>query len=120
MPQPAPTSAEGFHSYKRLQKEGKVAGMIAMPNCCLVRARRGLRRRPRADHAGRAGVGVAARARASSRTTTKVLLTHTHFDHVEALVEFAARETYVHEIELEAPYTGVHAEHASTWSRSRS
>src|SRR5215210_2808510 len=67
-PQPAATSAEGFKSYKRLQSEGKVAGMVAFPNCCLIR-------------------------------------THAHFDHVEALVEFTQRETYVHEIELEAPYT---------------
>ena len=25
-PQPASTSAEGFHTYKRLQREGKIAG----------------------------------------------------------------------------------------------
>jgi N-acyl homoserine lactone hydrolase len=39
--------------------------------------------------------------------TTKVILTHTHFDHVQALIEFGQRETYVHEIELEAPYTAI-------------
>ena len=36
-----------------------------------------------------------------------MILTHTHFDHVQALIEFTQRETYVHEIELEAPYTAI-------------
>jgi glyoxylase-like metal-dependent hydrolase (beta-lactamase superfamily II) len=35
-----------------------------------------------------------------------VILTHAHFDHVEALVEFAQREVLVHQLELEAPYVG--------------
>ena len=36
-----------------------------------------------------------------------MILTHTHFDHVEALIEFTQRETYVHKIELEAPYAAI-------------
>ena len=35
---PAPTSADGFKAYKQLQAEGRVAGMVAIPSCCLVRA----------------------------------------------------------------------------------
>ena len=37
-PQQISSSAEGFLAYKRLQAEGRVAGMIAIPNCCLIRA----------------------------------------------------------------------------------
>ncbi len=36
-----------------------------------------------------------------------MLLTHNHFDHIEALVEFGGRPTHVHEIELEAGYTAL-------------
>ena len=37
-PEQIASSAEGFKAYKRLQSEGKVAGMIAIPNACLIRA----------------------------------------------------------------------------------
>ena len=37
-PEHVSSSAEGFKAYKRLQAEGKIAGMVAMPNCCLIRA----------------------------------------------------------------------------------
>jgi len=37
-PQQISSSADGFKVYKRLQSEGKVAGMIALPNACLIRA----------------------------------------------------------------------------------
>ena len=67
-PQPATTSAEGFKSYKRLQAEGKVAGMIAMPNCLPDPRRRELRRRPGLDDAGRAGDRRRCARAASSRT----------------------------------------------------
>ena len=68
VPQPAPTSAEGFRAYKRLQAEGKVAGMIAIPNCCLVRAGEDYVVDPGRDHAGRAGVRRRCARAASSRT----------------------------------------------------
>jgi glyoxylase-like metal-dependent hydrolase (beta-lactamase superfamily II) len=105
-PQPAATSAEGFHSYKRLQKEGRVAGMIAIPNCCLIRAGENYVVDPGVIMQG-APVSAALRQRDIEPHTTKVILTHTHFDHVQALIEFGQRETYVHEIELEAPYTAI-------------
>jgi N-acyl homoserine lactone hydrolase len=104
VPQPAATSAEGFKSYKRLQSENKVAGMIAFPNCCLVRAAENYVVDPGLVMQG-APVSSSLRARGIEPHTTKVILTHAHFDHVEALIEFAQRETYVHKIELEAPYT---------------
>jgi glyoxylase-like metal-dependent hydrolase (beta-lactamase superfamily II) len=104
IPQPAATSADGFRSYKKLQKEGKIAGMIALPNCCLVRASEDYVVDPGVVMQG-APVSSSLRARGIEPHETKVILTHTHFDHVEALIEFQQRETYVHEIELEAPYT---------------
>jgi glyoxylase-like metal-dependent hydrolase (beta-lactamase superfamily II) len=105
-PQPAATSAEGFLSYKRAQKEGRVAGMIALPNCCLIRASENYVVDPGVMMQG-APVTGSLRARGIEPHTTKVILTHTHFDHVQALIEFAQRDTYVHEIELEAPYAAI-------------
>jgi glyoxylase-like metal-dependent hydrolase (beta-lactamase superfamily II) len=104
-PQHAATSADGFKAYKRLQAEGRVAGMIAIPNCCLVRAGVDYVVDPGLIMQG-APVSASLNARGIAPHECKVLLTHTHFDHVQALIEFAMREVYVHEIELRAPYTG--------------
>jgi glyoxylase-like metal-dependent hydrolase (beta-lactamase superfamily II) len=106
VPQPAKTSAEGFKSYKKLQADGKVAGMIALPNASLIRAAENYVVDPGVMMQG-APVTGALRARGIEPHTTKVILTHTHFDHVQALIEFTQRDTYVHEIELEAPYTAI-------------
>ncbi len=103
---PSSTSAEGFLSYKQAQAEGRVAGMIAMPNCCLIRAAENYVVDPGLIMQG-APVTGSLRARGIEPHTTKVILTHAHFDHVEALIEFAQREMYVHEIELEAPYAAI-------------
>jgi N-acyl homoserine lactone hydrolase len=54
-----------------------------------------------------APVTMSLRKRGIEPHETKVILTHNHFDHVQALVEFAQRETYVHEIEMQAPYTAI-------------
>jgi glyoxylase-like metal-dependent hydrolase (beta-lactamase superfamily II) len=106
VPQPASTSEEGFHSYKKLQREGKIAGMIAIPNCCLIRAGVDYVVDPGVMMQG-APVTASLRKRGIEPHETKVILTHTHFDHVEALIEFTQRETYVHKIELEAPYAAI-------------
>ena len=105
-PQPVASSAEGFKVYKRLQAEGKVAGMIAIPNACLVRASENYVVDPGVMMQGAPVTGTL-RARGIEPHATKVILTHTHFDHVQALIEFVQREVYVHEIELEAPYTAI-------------
>jgi N-acyl homoserine lactone hydrolase len=105
-PQQIGSSAEGFKAYKRLQAEGKIAGMIAMPNCSLIRAGENYVVDPGLMMQG-APVTASLRARGIEAHTTKVILTHTHFDHVEALIEFSQREVYVHEIEMEAPYTAI-------------
>ena len=83
-----------------------MAGMIAIPNCCLVRAGENYVVDPGVMMQG-APVTGSLRKRGIEPHTTKVILTHTHFDHVQALIEFTQRETYVHEIELEAPYTAI-------------
>ena len=53
----------GLPRYKRLQKEGKVAGMIAIPNCCLIRAGEDYVVDPGVMMQGAPVSGVAARAR---------------------------------------------------------
>jgi glyoxylase-like metal-dependent hydrolase (beta-lactamase superfamily II) len=106
VPAPASTSEEGFHSYKKLQREGKVAGMIAIPNCCLIRAGEDYVVDPGVMMQG-APVTGSLRKRGIEPHETKVILTHNHFDHLQALVEFTQRETYVHEIEMQAPYTAI-------------
>lgn len=105
-PQRVSSSAEGFSAYKRLQAEGRVAGMIAIPNCCLIRAGADYVVDPGVIMQG-APVSGALRKRGIEPHTTKVILTHTHFDHLQALIEFTQRETYVHELELGAPYTAI-------------
>jgi glyoxylase-like metal-dependent hydrolase (beta-lactamase superfamily II) len=105
-PQPASTSAEGFRSYKRLQREGRVAGMVALPNCCLIRAGENYVVDPGVMMQG-APVSGSLRARGIEPHTVKVILTHTHFDHVQALVEFPQRDAFVHELEMAAAYTAI-------------
>ena len=105
-PQSIKSSADGFHAYKRVQKEGKVAGMIAIPNCCLVRAAKDYVVDPGVIMQG-APVSSSLRKRDIDPSSCEVLLTHAHFDHIEALIEFSMRPTHVHEIELEAGYTGI-------------
>jgi glyoxylase-like metal-dependent hydrolase (beta-lactamase superfamily II) len=106
VPEHVESSAEGFLAYKRLQKEGKVAGMVAMPNCCLIRASENYVVDPGLMMQGAPVTGTL-RKRGIEPHTTKVILTHTHFDHVQALIEFVQREVYVHEIELDAPYAAL-------------
>jgi glyoxylase-like metal-dependent hydrolase (beta-lactamase superfamily II) len=106
-PQHVTSSADGFRAYKRLQSEGRIAAMIALPNCCLIRASENYVVDPGLVMQG-APVSSSLRARGIEPHTVKVILTHAHFDHVEALIEFSQRETYLHEIELDAPYTGIY------------
>ena len=104
-PESISSSAEGFKAYKRLQSEGKVAGMIAIPNSCLIRASEDYVVDPGVIMQG-APYSSALQARGiEPQTVKKVILTHTHFDHVQALIEFPQREVLVHQIELDAPYT---------------
>jgi glyoxylase-like metal-dependent hydrolase (beta-lactamase superfamily II) len=106
-PQPAATSAEGFKTFNRLRGEGKVVGMIACPNCCLIKASEPYVVDPGVVMQGAPVSSSLATRGIEPHSVKKVILTHTHFDHVEALIEFPQREVYVHEIELEAPYTAL-------------
>jgi glyoxylase-like metal-dependent hydrolase (beta-lactamase superfamily II) len=99
------SSAEGFKAYKRLQSEGKVAGMVAIPNSCLIRASEDYVVDPGVVMQGAPYTSALAARGIESHTVKKVILTHTHFDHVQALIEFPQREVFVHQIELDAPYT---------------
>jgi glyoxylase-like metal-dependent hydrolase (beta-lactamase superfamily II) len=105
-PQPASTSAEGFKHFKRLRAEERVAGMVAFPNTCLIRASENYVVDPGVVMQG-APVSSSLQARGIASHTVKVILTHAHFDHVQALIEFPQREVFVHEIELDAPYTAI-------------
>jgi glyoxylase-like metal-dependent hydrolase (beta-lactamase superfamily II) len=105
-PQPAPTSAEGFKRFKRLRAENQVAGMVAFPNTCLICASDNYVVDPGLVMQG-APVSSSLTARGIEPHTAKVILTHAHFDHVQALIEFPQREVFVHEIELAAPYTAI-------------
>ena len=63
-PQPASHVGGGLpQPTRRLQKEGKVAGMIAIPNCCLIRAGENYVVDPGVMMQGAPVTGVAARAR---------------------------------------------------------
>ena len=106
-PQPASTSAEGFRSFKKLQGENTAAGMVAIPNCCLIRASEDYLVDPGVAMQG-APVTSSLMARGiEPHEVRKVILTHMHFDHVQALVEFPQREVLVHEIEADAPYAAI-------------
>jgi glyoxylase-like metal-dependent hydrolase (beta-lactamase superfamily II) len=106
-PQPAATSAEGFKRFKALRGENRVAGMVAFPNTSLIRASEDYVVDPGVVMQG-APVSSSLSARGiEPHEVKKVILTHTHFDHVQALIEFPQREVFVHEIELDAPYTAI-------------
>jgi glyoxylase-like metal-dependent hydrolase (beta-lactamase superfamily II) len=104
-PESISSSAEGFKAYKRLQSEGKVAGMVAIPNSCVIRASEDYVVDPGVVMQGAPYSSALAARGIEAQTVKKVILTHTHFDHVQALIEFPQREVFVHQIELDAPYT---------------
>ena len=105
-PQPISSSADGFKRFKELRAEGRVTGMVAFPNACLIRAAENYVVDPGLIMQG-APVSSSLNARGIAPHTVKVILTHAHFDHVEALVEFPQREVFVHEVEVDAPYTAI-------------
>lgn len=104
-PESISSSAEGFKAYKRLQSQGKVAGMVAIPNSCLIRASEDYVVDPGVVMQGAPYTSALGARGIESHTVKKVILTHTHFDHVQALIEFPQRQVFVHQIELDAPYT---------------
>lgn len=107
VPAAAGSSADGFRAYKRLQSEGRPAGMVAFPNSLLVRAEEdylvdpGLIMQGAPLHGALADLGV------ESGDIGRVILTHLHFDHAEGLAAWPGRTVYVHRRETEAPYAQI-------------
>jgi glyoxylase-like metal-dependent hydrolase (beta-lactamase superfamily II) len=90
-PEHIASSAEGFKAYKRLQSEGKQAGMVAIPNSCLIRASEDYVVDPGVVMQGAPYSGALNARGIDPQSVKKVILTHTHFDHVQALIEFPQR-----------------------------
>jgi N-acyl homoserine lactone hydrolase len=106
-PEQISSSAEGFKAYKRLQSEGRVAAMVAIPNSCLIRASEDYVVDPGVVMQGAPYTSALSSRGIEPHSVKKVILTHTHFDHVQALIEFPQREVFVHQIELDAPYAAM-------------
>jgi glyoxylase-like metal-dependent hydrolase (beta-lactamase superfamily II) len=105
--QPVADSPAGFERYKQIQRQGGNAAMLVIPNSCLIRAAT-----PYVVDPGVAMQGAPYSAAVESYGVNTfgvrdVILTHMHFDHVGALIEFPGRRVHVHRIELEAPYASI-------------
>jgi glyoxylase-like metal-dependent hydrolase (beta-lactamase superfamily II) len=105
--QPVADSSAGFKRYKQIQGQGGHAAMLVIPNSCLIRAAQ-----PYVVDPGVAMQGAPYSAAVQSYGVNPfqvqdVILTHMHFDHVGALIEFPGRRVHVHRIELAAPYASI-------------
>lgn len=101
---PAEDSPSGFKAYKAVQAAGKRAAMLAIPNSCLIQASK-----PYVVDPGIAMQGAPYSSAVESHGVNPwdvkdIILTHLHFDHTQALMEFPGRRAFVHAIELDAPY----------------
>ncbi len=101
---PVESSAEGFAAYKKLQAEGKSAGMVAFPNTLLIRGERDYLVDPGMNMQGAPILGALADLDVDPNSIKDVILTHLHYDHAEALAAWPMRRTLVHKLETEAPY----------------
>jgi glyoxylase-like metal-dependent hydrolase (beta-lactamase superfamily II) len=104
VPEKVKSSADGFRRYKQLQAEGKTAGMVAIPNSVLVRASEPYLVDPGLIMQGAPLFGALSHLGVDANDVQKVIVTHLHFDHAEALATWPQRTTYVHRLETEAPY----------------
>jgi glyoxylase-like metal-dependent hydrolase (beta-lactamase superfamily II) len=104
VPEQLKSSAEGFHRYKELQADGKTVGMVAFPNSLLVRASEDYLVDPGLVMQGAPIFSALGELGVSANDVKKVLMTHLHFDHAEALIAWPQRTVYVHRLETEAPY----------------
>ena len=106
-PQRISSSAEGFKAYKALLAEGRVAGMVAMPNSLLIRGERDYLVDPGLILQGAPLFGALGRLGVSANDVQDVILTHLHFDHAEGMAAWPMRRTFAHRLELEAPYAQI-------------
>src|SRR6266545_7130919 len=101
------SSAEGFQRYKALQEGGRTTGMVAFPNTLLVRGERDYLVDPGLIMQGAPVIGALAELGVEPQEVKDVILTHLHFDHAEGLAGWPMRRTYVHRLEIEAPYSQI-------------
>jgi len=105
--EPISSSAEGFTRYKELQEQGKTVGMVAFPNTLLIRAEENYLVDPGVNMQGAPVIGALAELGVEPNDVKRVILTHLHYDHAEAMAAWPQRPTYVHRIETEAPYAQI-------------
>lgn len=97
-------SPAGFQRYKEIQAGGDAAAMLVIPNASLIRAQKSYVVDPGVAMQG-APYSMAIESYGENAFKVQdVILTHMHFDHVGALIEFPGRTVHVHEIELRQPY----------------
>ena len=102
------SSADGFRRYKEMQGEGRAAGMIAFPNTLLIRMdERDYLVDPGLIMQGGALLGALDELGVEPQEIKDMILTHMHYDHSQAMAAWPMRKTYVHKIEMEAPYSQI-------------
>jgi glyoxylase-like metal-dependent hydrolase (beta-lactamase superfamily II) len=104
VPERLDSSADGFRRYKELQAEGKTVGMVAFPNSLLIRAAEDYLVDPGLIMQGAPLFGALSSLGVSANDVKRVIMTHLHFDHAEALAAWPQRTVFVHRLETEAPY----------------
>jgi glyoxylase-like metal-dependent hydrolase (beta-lactamase superfamily II) len=97
-------SPTGFQEYKSIQAAGESAAMLVIPNSVLIQAERIYVVDPGVAMQGAPYSAAVAAHGVDPFQVKDVILTHLHYDHVGALIEFPGRRCFVHEIELDAPY----------------
>ncbi|MFT4049828.1 MAG: MBL fold metallo-hydrolase [Solirubrobacterales bacterium] len=97
-------SPSGFARYKEIQADGEAAAMLVIPNACLIQAARNYVVDPGIPMQGAPYSSAIGNLGVDPYGDLDVILTHMHFDHVGALMEFPGRRVYVHETELAQPY----------------
>ena len=98
VPENLESSADGFRRYKELQAEGKTVGMVAFPNSLLIRASEDYLVDPGLVMQGAPQFGALESLGVSANDVKKVIMTHLHFDHAEALATWPQRTVYVHRL----------------------
>ncbi|MFY9265206.1 MAG: MBL fold metallo-hydrolase [Solirubrobacterales bacterium] len=104
---PAPDSPTGFRRYKDIQNRGDRAAMLVIPNSCLITAAKRYIVDPGVAMQGAPYTSAIEGLGVDPFSVQDVILTHLHFDHVGALVEFPGRRVLVHRKELAAPYAEI-------------
>lgn len=100
-------SPAGFRRYKEIQSAGDPAAMLVIPNASLIRAAKSYVVDPGVAMQGAPYTMAIESYGENAFAVQNVILTHMHFDHVGALIEFPGRTVYVHEIELRQPYAPI-------------